>query len=151
MKETTFKGIFALALAGLSAYFGQLLVPLVVLLAVMVLDYISGLGKAWVTCTLSSRLGVIGILKKVGYLLVVCVGMAVDWVIHSALVRFGVTAWGHGFVGLLVIVWLVINELLSVLENTAQMGVPIPGFLCRLVGRLKNTTEKRGEAPVDGD
>lgn len=150
MKENTVKGIVSAALAGLSVYFGQLLMPLVVLLAVMALDYVSGLGKAWVTRTLSSRLGVTGILKKVGYLLVVCVGMAVDWVIHSALSRFGVTAWEHGFVGLLVIVWLIVNELLSILENTAQMGVPIPGFLCRLVDRLKTTTEKQGEAHTDG-
>ncbi len=111
----------------------------------MILDYISGLGKAWVTHTLSSRLGLIGILKKIGYLLVVCVGMVVDWVLNSVLTGTGVTAWSSCFVGLLVIVWLIINELLSIIENTAQMGVPIPGFLRKLVERLKVTTETKGE------
>ena len=152
MKEKTVKGIFSLALAGFSAYFGELLVPLCILLVAMVLDYISGLGKAWVTRTLSSRQGLVGILKKVWYLLVVCVGMVVDWVINMVLTGMGVTAWSSCFVGLLVIVWLIINELLSIIENTAQIGVPIPSFLRSLVKRLKVATETKGEeAFEDGD
>ena len=55
-------------------------------------------------------------------------------------------------VGLLVIVWLIINELISILENSGKIGVPMPDFLMKLLDRLKQTTEKKAEveeAPPD--
>lgn len=151
MKENVIKAACSAALAGLAAYFGVLAVPLCVLLVVMALDYISGLGKAWVTRSLCSRIGLVGILKKVGYLLVAAVGMVVDYIINSVLAQVGVDIGATYFVGLLVIVWLVVNELLSIIENAAQIGVPIPAWLHTLVERLKVTTEAKGAAMSNGD
>ena len=45
----------------------------------------------------------------------------------------------------MVIVWLIINELISILENVAAMGSPVPGFLQKLLGKLKNAVEKKTE------
>ena len=47
MKENTIKAALAAALGALCAYGIQLLVPVLVLLVVMVLDYITGMAKAW--------------------------------------------------------------------------------------------------------
>lgn len=151
MKENVIKAAVSASVAGLAAYFGVLAVPLCVLLAVMALDYISGLAKAWVTRSLCSRIGLVGILKKVGYLLIAAVGMVVDYIINSALAQVGVDIGATYFVGLLVTVWLILNELLSIIENTAQIGVPIPAWLRKLVERLKVTTEAKGETMGDGD
>ena len=49
----------------------------------------------------------------------------------------------------LVAVWLIINELISVLENLAKMGVPIPNFLKKLINRLKNTVDEKGDDKSD--
>ena len=46
MKENTIKAALAAALGALCAYGIQLLVPVLVLLVVMVLDYITGMAKA---------------------------------------------------------------------------------------------------------
>ena len=43
--------------------------------------------------------------------------------------------------GLLVAVWLIINEMISILENLSKLGVPIPGFLKVLLKKLKITTD----------
>lgn len=64
MKENTIKAALAAALGALCAYGIQLLVPVLVLLVVMVLDYITGMTKAWHAGELSSRVGLWGILKR---------------------------------------------------------------------------------------
>lgn len=145
MRENAIKAAVSAAAAALLTYGGVLAVPLAVLLAVMVLDYLSGMAKAWIAKTLCSRTGIVGIVKKVGYLAVVAVGMTADWAIHEVLVRCGVPVTPECYVGLLVVVWLIINEVLSVVENVAAIGVPVPPFLQQIMARLKSTAEQRGE------
>ena len=145
MKENAIKAAVSAAVAAVMAYCGVLVVPLMVLLGVMMLDYMSGMAKAWITKTLCSRIGIVGIIKKVGYLAVVAVGMTADWAIHEVIVRLGVDMSPGCYVGLLVVAWLIINELLSITENVAAIGVPVPRFLQKIIERLKNTTEQKGE------
>lgn len=128
------------------AYFNALLIPIVVLVAVMVIDYISGMTSAKRTGELSSRLGVMGILKKVGYLALVAVGMVVDYLITSALVHVGVHIQINYCFAMIIIIWLIVNELISILENLSEIGVPIPDFLRKSIKKIKNSVEnKAGE------
>lgn len=62
--ENVWKGLIALVSAAVAAYFRELLGPLAVLMLVMVLDYISGISAAWINRQLSSRVGIIGIVKS---------------------------------------------------------------------------------------
>ena len=45
----------------------------------------------------------------------------------------------------IVVIWLVINELISILENVAALGAPVPGFLQSLIKRLKVSVEDKVE------
>lgn len=145
MKEHILKGAVATAFAALTAYLGQIAIPVFVLLGVMVADYVTGMVKAWVTSQISSRIGIVGIVKKLCYLVVVCSGTAVDFIVASALAEIGID-YGEAFsFGVLVIVWLIINELISILENLAVIGVPLPGFLTKIIGKLKQTVDDRTE------
>ena len=135
--------LFAAALGALAAYFHVLLIPLCVLTAVMLMDYISGMAAAWSTKTLNSRAGVAGIVRKVGYLALVAVGMAVDYLITSALLQVGVDLQINDCFGMIVTIWLIINELISILENLGRIGIPLPDFLVRIVNRLKNNVENQ--------
>ena len=139
MKPTMLKTAFAVVLAGLSSYFGMLTQPLLVLFFAMVLDYLTGMTKAYIFSQLSSRIGVKGILKKLCYMAMVAVGAAVDYLLHGALKQAGIDLHIELFCGLLVTVWLIINELISILENVAALGGPVPVFLAKLLARLKNT------------
>lgn len=130
--------LFAAALGALAAYFNVLLIPLCVMVAVMLLDYISGMAAAWSQKTLNSRCGVIGIVKKVGYIALVAVGMAVDYLITSALLKVGISLQINYCFGLMVTIWLIINELISILENLDRLGIPLPKFLVKMVNRLKD-------------
>ena len=73
--------LFAGVIGALAAYFNVLLLPLIVLVAVMLIDYVTGMAGAAYTKTLSSRTGVLGIVKKAAYLALVAVGMVVDYLI----------------------------------------------------------------------
>ena len=50
----------------------------------------------------------------------------------------------------MVIVWLILNECISILENIDKIGVPVPDFLMSLVKRLKSNTEQKGGGDNDG-
>ncbi len=147
MKETMTKTVTVMILTPILAYFGALGFPMILLLAVIVCDYLSGLTAAWATSSLSSRVGILGIVKKVCYLLLVAVGVIIDLVLQSGLDEVLPSLFGEGChpVALLVIVWLVVNECLSILENLTEIGIPMPGFLSVIVAKLKKTLENRAD------
>lgn len=139
---TGYKVLLTALLAAVAAYFKALVGPMIVLLIVMVLDYISGISAALMTHTLDSGIGIRGIIKKVCYLLIVAVGMALDYLINLLGATFGVQMENVFFVGLLVIVWLIINECISILENADEMKLPVPAFIGKLLLRLRRHTEE---------
>lgn len=145
MKETSLKAIIAVVCSGLSAYFGVIGVPLAVLFAAMCIDYLTGMTKAWVTGELSSRVGVLGIIKKVGYLTAICVAGIIDWLLISGLKQVGISISLSYFMGLMVTIWFIINECISILENLSTLGVPMPAFLVSMVHRLKIVVDEKGE------
>ncbi len=144
-KENIFQSILTLIVAGVSAYFQIIAIPLVVMTVVMFVDYITGILSAYIHAELSSRKGIVCILKKISYFSLVCVGMAIDYILYSALSQIGIQSEATMFFGLIVIVWLIINELISILENLSKMEVPIPKFLTSVISRLKTTVEDKTE------
>lgn len=148
MKENIIQATISVALGALAAYFNVLLIPLVILIAVMLIDYGTGMAEAYINKTLNSRIGVKGILKKLGYVVLVCVGGVVDYLICAGLATAGVEFSSYYF-GLIVAVWLIINELISILENLTEIGTPIPKFLVNIVHRLKNTVENKVNSDTD--
>lgn len=148
MNENARKGAAAAAFAAAGAYFRQLTLPFLLLLLAMALDYASGIAKAYLKNELSSRAGLRGIVKKLSYLFAVAVAAAVDFVLRLAAEQTALDLSGCYFCALLVIVWLILNESISILENVSDAGVPVPAFLMALVRRLKAGAEK--EAGDDG-
>lgn len=143
MKENIFQALIAAVVGAVAAYFNVLLVPLVVMLVVMVIDYFTGMAEAYISHTLNSRIGVTGILKKIGYIIAVAVGIVADYLISSALVNCGINITINCCIGMIVTVWFIINELISILENLSEIGTPLPKFLVSIVKRLKNTVEAK--------
>lgn len=129
-----------------TAYLGIVAIPMVLLLILMVIDYCTGIGAAWVTGTLSSRKSISGILKKVGYLAVIAVGIICDFLIEYAFASIGQGVLASYAVGLMIIIWLILNECISILENLSEMGVPIPKFFKGIVKRLRIVTGKQLES-----
>lgn len=102
------------------------------LLIAIALDYVSGILKAFINKNLSSEIGLKGILKKVGVLVIVMLGVLVDRV-----------AGETGAIRTLVIYYFVANEGLSIVENLGEAGLPIPKKLKEALKALKKETDKK--------
>ena len=146
MKDNNiFTAIISVIVASVSAYLQIIAIPVIALIAVMVIDYLSGMSAAWICGELSSKKGITGILKKVSYLALVCVGIGVDFIIRYCLEQIGVNFEVKMFFGLIVTIWLIINELLSILENLSRMGVPVPKWLTKITNKLKVTVDDKAD------
>lgn len=128
--ENWFKSIVAVGGAAASFFFGGWSALLSVLLAFVVLDYLTGVIAAAVEGRLSSQVGLIGIAKKVFVFVMVAVAHLVDTAIGSANVLRDA-----------VIFFYLANELLSVIENAGRVGLPIPDPIRRAVEVLKGKGE----------
>lgn len=149
MKENVITGIITVIVAGVSAYLKIIAIPIIVLIIAMIIDYGSGMAAAYSTSELSSKKGIKGILKKLGYLALVCVGILIDYILYSALNQIGFENPLTMIFGLLVTIWLIINELISILENLSRLGVPVPEFLVKLISKLKITVEKAADTETN--
>lgn len=111
--------------------FGGLDVALQCLLIAMVIDYITGLIKSYKNANLNSKVGIKGLLKKVGILCLVALTVVIDKLTGNT-----------GYVRTMVIYYLVANEGLSILENLGEIGIIVPEFLKKRLEQLKETEEK---------
>ena len=141
--DKSLQAIMSAALAAFAVYMGALAVPIIVLMVMMIIDYLSGMSAAWVHGDLSSKVGAKGIVKKVGYMALIVVAMGVDYLIYSGFAAANIEVGYNMWFGLLVAVWLIINEMISILENLSKLGVPIPDFLTKIIQRLKNSAERK--------
>ena len=129
--------------AALIGYMQAIAVPLIMLLIAVSCDYVSGMIAAYSEGTLSSRKGKLGILKKLSYLIVIVAAALLDWILIKGLALIGQGVEIRTFyLAAVVCIWLILNEILSILENLTRIGVPLPSFLAVIAKRLKQTTEK---------
>ncbi len=105
------------------------------LLAFVVIDYITGVMCAVVDHSLSSEIGAKGIFKKVLIFLLVGIGHIID-----------IEVIGNGSVlRTAVIFFYISNEGVSLIENAAHLGLPIPEKLKVVLEQLHDRAEKSDE------
>lgn len=130
----------------LSSWLGVLAVPVYVLVGCNVMDYATGLAAAHRRGQkVSSYKGINGIAKKVCMWLLIAVGAVVDWLLLYGGDQLGVEMHLPMLVSSLTAVWLIVNEVISILENIGDTGVPLPGFLTKIVEGLRSKIESAEE------
>lgn len=149
--EKNIQAVISIALAALMNYFSVILIPLIILILAMIIDYITGMAAAWYGSELNSKKGIKGIVKKISYMALVAVSMGIDWLIYCGLAQLNVNLGFTVFFGVLVAIWLIINEFISTLENLKKIGVPLPSFIEKLISKLKNTVEETAGKDVDNE
>lgn len=140
------KAFFVAAFGVLSAWLGVLAIPVYVLVACNVMDYITGLAAAHRRGQpISSYVGITGIAKKVCMWLLIGVGAVVDWLLMYCGSQLGFEIHLPMLAASLVAVWLIVNEIISILENIGDIGVPLPEWLLGIVKGLKSKIESPEE------
>ena len=125
--------------------FGDWTMAMTILCVCMALDYISGLVVAGVFHTsrksagggLDSNVGWKGLARKVATLLIILVAHFVDMLLGTQYIRDAV------------VIAFTVNEIISILENCALMGVRIPKVLLKGIDILHQQAGEEDEKPPD--
>ena len=138
-------------ISALMNWLGILAVPVFLLLGCNLIDYGTGLAAAAKRREqISSYRSIWGIAKKVCQWLLIIVGAMVDMLIKSAVDNARINVTLPFIMATAVAVWLVVNEMISILENMIDIGVEMPPFLLPLVRYIREQTESKA-AILDQD
>lgn len=144
------KAVFTMVFAFVSAIFGVLAIPVMLLVGCNVLDYITGLmASKYRAQDINSYKSIRGIFKKVGMWLLVMVGAIIDEMLLYTSTSIGWKSPVTFLIACVVALWLICNEIISILENIQDMGVRIPAFLQPLVKHIRSQVEE--QVKVDND
>lgn len=147
-RVNTAKGIIASIMGVLNSIFGILAIPIVLLVACNLIDYATGiLASKYRGQEISSYKGMRGITKKIGMWLLILVGAIMDKLIVYSVAQLGLVCPFSFMIAAVVAIWIICNELISILENLKDMEVPLPGFLLQVTCNIKSQIEKKADLP----
>lgn len=146
------KLFFVAIWGGVSSFLGVLEIPVLLLLCCNLIDYFTGLASAShrnqkVTSYKSFK----GIVKKVCMYLLVIVGCVLDALLEYASDTVGIDFPFKFVVASVVAIWLVCNELISILENMTDIGIALPAFLLKITKYIKHQAESKADIMSDPD
>lgn len=136
------------AVAGISAclgWFGWLTVTFVLCMTV---DWVTGSAVAAKAGNWSSKKGREGLWHKLGSVVAVFVAALLDIVVGIVINNIPSITLPFSYTVLLcpvVLVWYIVTELGSIIENAGNMGAPVPKFLRRTILLLKGTVDSAGD------
>ena len=136
MKE--FWNTIQMVIAGIGGWLGYFLGGcdglLYALIAFVVIDYVTGLMCAISDKTLSSEVGFKGICRKVLIFLLVGIGNIIDVQVLGS----------PGVLRTAVIFFYLSNEGVSLLENAAHLGLPVPDAIKTVLEQLHDRSDGKG-------
>ena len=147
MELNFMKGFIGIIGALVASLFGGWDTALVTLLIFMSIDYSSGLIVAAVfkkrpkteTGTLESRAGFMGLFGKGMILLLVIIACIFYLVMHRNLIRYAV------------VIAYIVNESISIIENTGLMGIPVPKAIIKAIDILKRKEDEKETNKKEGE
>ena len=146
-KLTAWKAGATALVSALTAFLGWKGIAALAWVAAMALDYISGSAAACKEGKWSSKVAREGLWHKMGMVLAVVAAAIADGVLTvlcRQLPAMGI-AW-PGMVLPVVLVWYLLTELGSILENALRLGAKVPGWLANL---LQATKDQLGNEEID--
>ena len=117
---------------GFTWLFGSWDLALKILIVFMVLDYATGVIRAWINKEVSSDIGLKGIARKAVIFVVLIVAVMLDRLLNT----------GTWVFRTLVCYFYIANEGISLLENCAGLGLPIPSNIKDALVQLKDGEKK---------
>ena len=143
-----YNAIVGTAVAILTAVFGIYWYVFAAFLLLNVIDWLTGWYKSYKKKEESSKTGLIGIVKKLGYWAIILVAFIISGVfVHLGNDVLGINLAFLTMIGWWVVAMLIVNEARSILGNLVECGYNVPAVL---VKRLA-VTEKIMNAKQEGE
>ena len=137
--------IFSTIIVGISELFRGQRVLFFGYLILNVVDFITGTIKARITKKESSSKGLIGILKKVGYWILILITFLASYMLSNLGDLINIDIDFVILFGWFTLGCLIINELRSILENLSEVGINLPDFLIKGLEVIQHIIEKKAE------
>jgi toxin secretion/phage lysis holin len=145
--KSAITGVFSI----LSGWLGILFIPMLILVACNIIDYGTGLAAGPKRGqTINSYKSFRGIMKKVCMWLLVLIGFLIDQLVIYAGKTVGIALPFTFLVACIVAIWLICNEIISILENIVDIGVELPPFLAPIVKNIKKQVEDKSILKNEG-
>lgn len=137
--------LWGISVAAFSTAFGQFWYLFAAFLILNIVDYITGIIKAKLSHTENSNKGLRGIVKKVGYWVVISLAFFIALSFESMGATIGVNLAFVEILGWFTLATFIINEIRSILENLVAIGVDVPKFLIKGLEVAAKAVEERVE------
>lgn len=126
----TYNLIVGAAVTLLSALFGTFWYLFAAYLFLNVLDWLTGWYKSRKLKRESSAVGLVGIIKKLGYWVIIAVAFLVSWVfVHMGNDILHIDLAFLEMIGWFTLACLMVNEVRSIIENLVECGYNVPQVL----------------------
>jgi toxin secretion/phage lysis holin len=123
--------IIATAATSIATLLGGWGMALEILVILMIIDYLTGIAKAFLEKKLASAIGWRGLFKKISIIVIIVVCHQADMLISNSTPIFKTMGCFY----------YAANEGLSILENVGTIGLPLPGFLKNALQLLKDSND----------
>lgn len=137
----TFKAALAALCAALTALWGWFGWVVVAWIGCMLIDYATGSAAAMRAGEWSSKSARDGIWHKLGSVVAVIVAAILDVVIGHLLANLPGVDLPFTYTVLLcplVVIWYILTEAGSIIENAGALGAPVPGWLKKVIASLQD-------------
>ena len=136
--------------AVLSYIFGEHWVLFAAFLLFNVIDWITGWIKSRMTGQESSAVGLKGVLKKLGYWIMIAAAFIMSVVFMEIGITLGIDLQITTLLGWFVLASLIVNEIRSIIENLVEAGFNVPSILTKgLAVAEKILQEADGTLEID--
>lgn len=125
------KGIGGIIVSVMTFVFGQYWFLFAFYLGLNISDWITGWAKARKKNEGSSRIGIKGIAKKTGYWVIIALAFGCSIVFIEIGNILGINLQFMIWVGWFTLATLIVNELVSILENLTVLGYKVPYILIK--------------------
>ena len=145
----TFKAAVAAVCAALTALWGWFGWVIVAWIGCMIIDYVTGSAAALRAGDWSSKSARDGIWHKLGSVVAVIVAAILDTVIGHLLGNVPGLELPFTYTVLLsplVVIWYILTEAGSIIENAGALGAPIPAWLARTIAALQSKVDETADA-----
>ena len=142
-KATQIKGAFTALLVFLTALWGWVGWAIIIWIVCIVLDYISGSAAARRSGEWSSQIARDGLWHKLGEIFAVLVSALCD-IALGVILKTAPVELPFEFTTLItpiVLLWYIITELGSILENAGKLGAPLPKWMKKMLKQYKDTID----------
>ena len=141
----TYNAVIGAIIAFLSFIFGEHWILFAIFLLFNVIDYITGWMKSKMSNKINSVVGVMGLLKKLGYWIIIMISFFASVLFIEIGNTLGINLEITTLLGWFVLASLAINELRSIVENLVEAGYNIPMIFTKgleVADKMINKEEK---------